>query len=62
MLMNNKPPEIISQSYSLQTIRSKNHETFVMESERECSDDDDKRYHVPETYETLPWGHRGICK
>jgi hypothetical protein len=62
MLMNNKPPEIISQSYSLQTIRSKNHETFVMESERECSDDDDKRYHVPETYQTLPWGHCGICK
>jgi hypothetical protein len=62
MLMNDKPPEIISQSYSLQTMRSKNHETFVMESERECSDEDDKRYYVPETYQTLPWGHRDICK
>jgi hypothetical protein len=62
MLINDKPPEIDSQNYSLQTIRSKNHETFVMESIRECTDEDDKRYYVPETYVTLSWGHRDICK
>jgi hypothetical protein len=55
-----RPPEINPQTYSMQSIRSKNHETFVMQSEREPTDEDDKRYHVPNSYETLPWGHYRI--
>jgi hypothetical protein len=44
----------------MQTIRSKKHEVFVMQMEREPTDEDDKRYHVPNSYETLPWGHYRI--
>jgi hypothetical protein len=55
-----RPPEINPQTYSMQSIRSKKHETFVMQSEREPTDEDDKRYHVPNSYETLPWGHYRI--
>jgi hypothetical protein len=51
------PPINERKKYPIQSIRSKNHETFVMMSEREPTDDDDKRYHVPNSYETLPWGH-----
>jgi hypothetical protein len=51
------PPIQDRKKFPMQTIRSKKHETFVMHSEREPTDDDDKRYHVPNSYETLPWEH-----
>jgi hypothetical protein len=62
ILKSNKPPIQDHKQYMLQSIRSKKHEVFVMQMERECSEDDDKRYHVPNSYETLPWGHHNICK
>jgi hypothetical protein len=51
------PPIQDRKKFPMQTIRSKKHETFVMHTEREPTDDDDKRYHIPNSYETLPWGH-----
>jgi hypothetical protein len=60
LLVSGKPPEIKPQSYSLQSIRSKNYKTFVMQNERELTDEDDKRYHVPNSYETLPWEYYKI--
>jgi hypothetical protein len=60
MLQSEKPPIQDRKKYTMQTIRSKKHEVFVMQMEREPTDDDDKRYHVPNSYETLPWGHYRI--
>jgi hypothetical protein len=51
------PPIQDHKKFSMQTIRSKKHETFVMHTVREPTDDDDKRCHLPSSYETLPWGH-----
>jgi hypothetical protein len=60
MLQSEKPPIQDRKKYTMQTIRSKKHEVFVMQMEREPTDEDDKRYHVPNSYETLPWGHYRI--
>jgi hypothetical protein len=60
LLASGNPPPVDMRTYSMQTIRSKNHETFVMQTERQPTDEDDKRYHVPNSYETLPWGHYKI--
>jgi hypothetical protein len=60
LLASEVPPEVNPQTCSMQSIRSKKHETFVMLNEREPTDKDDKRYHVPNSYETLPWGHYKI--
>jgi hypothetical protein len=57
LLASGVPPKVNPQTFSMQSIWSKKHETFVMLSEREPMDEDDKRYHVPNSYETLPWGH-----
>jgi hypothetical protein len=54
------PPVQDRKKFSMQSIRSKKHETFVVFSEREPTDHDDKRYHVPNSFETLPWGHYRI--
>jgi hypothetical protein len=54
------PPIQDRKKFPMQTIRSNKHETFVMHTEREPTDDDDKRFHVPNSYETLPWGHYRI--
>jgi hypothetical protein len=48
------PPVQDRKKFSMQSIRSKKHETFVVFSEREPTDHDDKRYHVPNSFETLP--------
>jgi hypothetical protein len=60
LLRSEKSPIQDRKKYTMQTIRSKKHEVFVMQMEREPTDDDDKRYHVPNSYETLPWGHYRI--
>jgi hypothetical protein len=57
ILESHTPPIQDRKKFPMQTIRSEKHETFVMFSERERTDEDDKQYHVPNTYETLPWGH-----
>jgi hypothetical protein len=60
ILKSNKPPIQDRKKYVMQTIRAKKHEVFVTKMERECTDEDDKRYYVPNSYETLPWGHYRI--
>jgi hypothetical protein len=55
-----KPPIQDRKKYTMQTIRPRKHEIFIMELVREPTDEDDKRYYVPNSYETLPWGHYRI--
>jgi hypothetical protein len=60
ILESGKPPINDCKKFPMQTIRSKKHETFVTFSEREPTDYDDKRYHIPNSFETLPLGHYRI--
>lgn len=62
ILKSNTPLIQTDKKFPMQMIRSKKHETFVMLSEREPTDDDDKRFHVSNTYETLPSGHYRLNK
>jgi hypothetical protein len=57
ILESDQPPIQDHKKFTMQSIRSKKHETFVMLSEHEPTDEDDKRYHIPNSHETLPWGH-----
>lgn len=41
--------------------KSENHEVYTVLQERTVlNPDDDKRYIIPGTYETLPWGHQSV--
>jgi hypothetical protein len=60
ILRSEKPSIQDRKKYTMQTIRPRKHEVFVMQMEREPTDEDDKRYYVPNSYETLSWGHYKI--
>ncbi|XP_011859332.1 PREDICTED: uncharacterized protein LOC105556829 [Vollenhovia emeryi] len=50
--------DMTEQSRSQYCVRSRLHEVYtVSETKLALSPHDDKRYVVPESYDTLPWGH-----
>jgi hypothetical protein len=72
-LKSNIPPEVlltarkdehgnILRGFKMKTIRTKLHELYIQESERDPSDKDEKRYHLPSDIRTLPWGHYELSR
>jgi len=57
-LLNNEVHEITQN-----LICSKKHKVYTIKQTKKCLDsNDNKRYLIPDTYDTLPWGHKDINK